>query len=178
MRPYSICILIGIFLLLIGTSSTDTEIIYWTEDYKLTWEDFEGSPRFEYQTISAITSSGIVHYKGCNDGQIIYKIQAYFEKNESWVKNEARTDHHLIHEQIHFDITELHARKLRKALADRSFKCGEEEAFEEFVSNFINNWQNDQQAYDILTYHSMDKKAQKEWYYKVAMELSLLDNYK
>jgi len=171
--------LLSVFLLLFGTSADSPEFIYWTEDYRLSWDDFKGNPAF-YQraSISALTSSGIVHYKGCTDGKIIYKVRSYFEPYESWVKEEARTTHHLAHEQIHFDITELYARKLRKALQEKDFKCGEEFAFERMISKYIKEWQAEQQAYDHTSKHSLNKVAQKEWFYRIAMEISMLDDYK
>lgn len=170
--------LLSVLILGLSSSSDSPDIIYWSEDHRLTWKDFEGQPRFDYESISALTSSGIVHYQGCQDGRIIYKVQAYFEKKESWVKAEALTDHHLRHEQLHFDITELYARKLRKHLTQRSFKCGEEQEFEAFVAASLESWQVEQQAFDVMTRHSMDKEAQKEWYYKVANELLLFEDYK
>lgn len=171
---------VGFLCLVFMTSSTNNtpDIIYWSENQQLQWKDFKGLPKYQYRDISAITSSGIVHYKGCKDGKINYKVQAYFEKKESWVKAEALTKHHLEHEQIHFDITELYARKLRKALSEREFLCGEEAAFEVFVSAVLENWELEQQAYDMMTHHSMDKEQQKEWYYKIAMELALLEDFK
>jgi len=129
---------VGVLLLFMGTSSTTTDTIYWTEDYKLTWNDFKGQPDYNVETISALSSSGLMHAKGCKNNKLDYEILSYFEKRESWVKVEAYTDHHLKHEQIHFDITELYARKLRRALSEQNFKCGQEEAFEYFVSKFIN----------------------------------------
>ena len=176
-KTIAILALVGIILLLTTTSSNSPEVIYWNGDKRLEWTDFMGQPRFDYKDISALTSSGIVHYKGCKDGQIIYKVRAYFEKKESWVKIVARTKHHLEHEQLHFDITELYARKLRKALSEKEYKCGQEEEFEAFVGHFLQDWELSQQKYDMLTRHSMDKAAQKEWVYKIAMELSLLENY-
>ncbi len=169
--------LIGIAFLFFSTSTDNPEVIYWTPEYRLTWDDFQGNPNFSHKNISAITSSGIVHYKGCDDGLIKYKIRSYFEKDHSWVKNEARTPHHLSHEQIHFDITELYARKLRKALKKRQFVCGQEVEFDNFVFAFSQSWQNEQQNYDLLSRHSLEKKQQREWFYRIAMELSLLDDY-
>jgi hypothetical protein len=176
-RLCALFVLVGLFLLFTsGKDNPDT--IYWSESDRLVWDDFEGQPRHDYKGVSALTSSGIVHYKGCKNGKINYKVRAYFEKEESWVKEEARTGHHLIHEQIHFDITELYARKLRKVLSDRSFNCNEEIAFEECVNTFVDNWHHDQQSFDLHSRHSLDKDAQKEWYYRVEMELSLLDDFK
>ncbi|HHS95445.1 MAG TPA: hypothetical protein ENJ45_02565 [Phaeodactylibacter sp.] len=178
LRPIlSLAFLFGIFVLC--TSGKESpEIIYWSDSDRLEWADFAGEPRYDYQSIAALTSSGIVHYKGCENGKIKYKVRAYFEKNESWVKDEARTEHHLIHEQIHFDITELYARKLRKILAERNFSCADEQAFEDCIKAFLDNWQYEQQSFDIYSRHSLDAHAQKEWYYKVEMELSLLNDYK
>jgi len=173
-KKFGIHLLLGLFMLVLGTSADSNEIIYWSPNYKLDWNDFKGQPRFDYQSISALTSSGIVHYKGCKDGEITFKVQAYFEKDESWVKDEARTEHHLSHEQIHFDITELAARRLRKSLKERRFQCGEEAEFETFVSSYLDNWRSEQKAFDLMTRHSLDKEQQDEWFYKINMELSLL----
>lgn len=161
-----------------SVSSTSTDMIYWSEDYKLTWDDFKAQPDFSIKNASALSSSGIVHSKGCKNGIIIYEVLSYFEKNESWVKEEARTDYHLEHEQIHFDITELYARKLRKALSKEKFKCGQEVEFEAFVSQFITNWHQAQHNYDATSQHSIDKEVQAEWTKQVEIELNLLDEFK
>lgn len=176
-RNVSMAMLLGLLMVLFSSNSDSTKIIYWDKNHKLAWTDFEGHPQFGvgYGSFSAMTSSGIMHYTGCKDGQLIYKIQAYFDKDRSWVKDEARTSHHLTHEQIHFDITELSARKLRQALSKRTFKCGEEPEFENFVKAFLDQWQSEQRAFDLMSRHSLDKSQQRQWFYKVAMELSLLE---
>ena len=168
-------VLTGIFFLTSNTSSTD--ILYWSPDHRLTWDDFKGFPSYQHTEISALTASGIVHYKGCQDGFINYKVQAYFERKESWVKSEALTDHHLIHEQIHFDITEIHARKVRKALSQRKFRCGQENEFEIFVAALTDDWQNDQRKYDEETKHSLDEEKQVQWHQHVTSELYQLDDF-
>ena len=171
----SLVLSLGIFFFSSNTNSTD--ILYWNPDYRLTWNDFAGYPAVHQDHISAMTASGIVHYKGCNDGFINYKVQAYFERKESWVKVEALTDHHLTHEQIHFDITELYARKLRKALSERKFKCGEENQFEKFIAGYTDEWQRAQSDYDLETEHSLKPKEQEEWYHNINHELSQLEEY-
>lgn len=174
-------LVVGITALFWGTNATtSTDVIYWTSDYKLTWDDFEGDPNYKhsYKDISAITVSGIVDYRGCEDGKIIYKIKSYFEKKNSWVKMAGRNDHTLEHEQVHFDITELYARKLRKELSERAFVCGQESEFENFVNNFLQGWQNLQEQYDIETGYSNKHQKQHEWIKKIKTDLDLLDTYK
>lgn len=166
-----------ISFLIIGKSNKPSEnVIYWSDDRPLTWSDFQGNPDYNYGDVSALTSSGILHFKGCENGKIIYEIKAYFEKDYSWVKEEALTDHHLQHEQIHFDITELYAKKLKIALDKKVFRCGEEEQFDQFVQDFLMKWQKAQINYDLYTHYSMKHPEQKEWKHKVALELSVFDD--
>jgi len=172
----------GIVVLIIGwglfaSVDSDSDIIYWDGIDRLSWDDFEDDPRMDITDFYALNSSGIIDYKGCEEGIITYKFRAYFEKDESWVKKEAITDYHLAHEQLHFDITELYARKLRKLLSGLEFKCGDEKNFERFVAATLENWYNEQRNYDIMTRHSLNKEQQREWQYRIKMELSLLDNY-
>ncbi len=164
-------------VLILGQSNSQPSTILWNQERKLSWDDFQGQPNYNFEDISALTSSGIVHYKSCEDGKIAYRVQAYFEKKYSWVKQEAYTDHHLQHEQIHFDITELYARKLRKALSKRDYKCGQEAEFDEFVGTFLRKWQKAQIEYDLYSHYSMRPKKQKEWEYRIAMELSVYKKF-
>lgn len=167
-------ILFGLALTLLFSAGTapESEVIYWSADRKLTWADFRGKPDYNYTDVSALTSSGVLHLKGCQDGRIVYKIYAYFEKQQSWVKPEALTQHHLQHEQIHFDITQLYARKLEQALDSEVFACSDGEMFEQFVQDFLQQWQKAQFHYDLYTHYSMRTEQQLEWQQKVATELS------
>lgn len=175
---------IGVSLLLIGllvvtgSNQKGANTIYWSDDRKLTWDDFQGNPDYNYADVSALTSSGIIHLKGCEDGKIIYKIKAYFEKQHSWFKPEAKTNHHLAHEQIHFDITELYARKLEQALAKHDFNCEQQEEFQAVVNEYLGKWQSAQINYDLFTHYSMKRKRQQTWKHRVAMELSLVERNK
>jgi hypothetical protein len=61
-KNFGLQVLLGLSIILFGTSTDSDDVIYWSSDYKLTWDDFEGEPRFDYESISALTSSGIIHY--------------------------------------------------------------------------------------------------------------------
>ena len=137
--------------------------IYWSIDRKLVWSDYQGIADYSHKELSAITSSGIVSSKGCKDGKIDYEIHALFEKDQSWVKPEAYTTYHLKHEQGHFDITEVYARLLEIQLKEHSFVCGEEQEFEEFISEFLEMWEATQRRYDDETHNSMKPDEQGVW---------------
>lgn len=176
--PSNIVILAALIMILVGSSHRDNGMMIWNEDQRLTWDDFQGMPDYNISDVSALTSSGIIHYKGCENGKIIYKVMAYFQKDQSWVKPVAYTDYHLAHEQLHFDITELYARKLRQALAQRDFRCDEEAAFDSFVRDYLMMWQKAQIDYDLNTHHSMKPEQQQEWQHLVAFELSLYPHFR
>lgn len=64
-----------------------------------------------------------------NDSTYYYNILALFSKYESWMV--IRSTDILQHEQIHFDIFELHARKLRKSWLELLRSCHERGAIYE-----------------------------------------------
>ena len=95
----------------------DEETITWNESYKLTWDDFKG-PSDKNSDAVAITASGITFsysIQKANDRVVDFKVNIFthFYPNKSWVKLDRANDHILAHEQLHFDITELHARKFK-----------------------------------------------------------------
>ncbi len=149
----------------------ESSIIYWSEERLLSWDDFQAPPDFEQVPIGALTSSAIEYYTGCKDGKIIYKIQAVFEKDRSWVKEVARTEHHLRHEQVHFNITELYARKLRIELEKRSFTCEQKPQFEALINSYLDEWSDEQYSFDWHTGFSMRPEKQLEWELKVIKAL-------
>ena len=70
----------------------------------------------------------------------------------------------------------MYAQKLKLALDKKGFHCGEEEEFDEFLQEFLMKWQKAQINYDLYTHYSMKRPEQKEWKYKIALELSVFDD--
>lgn len=165
-------------VILMTSANYSTDVIFWNKDQRLSWSDFKGAPRYDLTNMAALTSSGISYYTGCNNGTFKYKIESYFDKQESWVKDDAKDYFRLEHEQIHFDITELFARKLRKLLSQRDFKCYEEMEFRQIVDTFLNNWETEQRIYDINSQYSRDLEVQTEWKKKVEIELEEHEAFK
>jgi hypothetical protein len=155
-------------------SAQDT--IYWQPDYKLTWEDFQGSP----DTISkyrAISNSGIKYHLSINEGSFSTKVSCYFIKTKSWarIKN---SDILLAHEQGHFDIAELFARKLRKAFAGYKFNHQTVSSDFNFLFN-TNEFERDKvdALYDKETNLSQNRDQQLLWNKKIKTDLDSLKKY-
>src|SRR6266436_4042982 len=93
-----------------------TPAIEWSADRKLKWDDYKRKPKdgtgLDTESAVYFTALGV----GCKEGKVVNQVRAVFEPDESWVDPTKKTDQLLKHEQGHFDLAELSARKLRKAL--------------------------------------------------------------
>lgn len=153
--------------------------LLWDDERTLTWDDFSADPDFENEFASALTSSAIKYtYKCGPEGLLTYTVRAEFIKDESWVKFDALTSYHLQHEQVHFDITELYARKIRKALNERFFSCDQRADLDALVRTYLAEWRSFEMLYDHETNHSLLEDEQAKWNAIVPALLADTDQYK
>lgn len=148
--------------------------IEWKEGYKLNWADFQGAP-LEGKSYSAMTCSDLDVKSFKVDNQTQYKVTSSFMKKVSWTKS--KSEKLLAHEQVHFDITELHARLLRKALSDVDRKLSKQE-FKSLVDPVFAQWAEMEKNYDRETRHGLNKDKQAEWEAMVDRRIKALDAYK
>jgi len=157
-----------------------SENIPWQADRTLSWSDFKGdlslSRSFPEENV-ALTSSGIYYKFGFDGYKTYYKVFAFFNPKQSWVKPKKADKNHLKHEQVHFDITELYARKIRKTLSENTFQKHDNKKFENIVKTNISAMEEMQKLYDSETEHSINAEAQKQWNIKIKTELEKLKNY-
>ena len=98
------------------------EVIPWVPERRLTWEDFLCDPKTTSDAVASTSTSLGIAYQ-IERGHLTYTITCHFSKHKSW--GLLKTDYILAHEQGHFDITEVCARKLHKALKEYHFDlCG------------------------------------------------------
>ena len=82
------------------------------------------------------------------------------------------------HEQGHFDITEIFARKMAKAMDDYKFNPRTFRAdLDTIYQQIMKEKEEYQERYDHETDYSRDKKMQAEWLKKIAEELEELDEW-
>jgi predicted secreted Zn-dependent protease len=104
-------------------------------------------------------------------------ISCYYNPNRSWTKSKD-SDYLLAHEQLHFDITELFVRKLRKQLAEFGNDCeGLSKHIEDYYNRNYKEFVAYQDRYDRETKHSLNKEKQQFWEEKVSRELKELKSY-
>lgn len=121
--------LLSFWLLTIITAHVvkqNNDILFWSKSRLLTFADFQGTPDKADTTIQKTSAKEMIHTLGAITKSIdvhlvkertrtVFTIYAGMDKKLSWIKTNNDTTT-LKHEQGHFDICEIYARLLRKAI--------------------------------------------------------------
>jgi hypothetical protein len=162
-------------------SEGDAVKMQWNENRQLTWNDFRGVPDAGDSYVAS-TNSGMsfsFSYKVVNGKTTMeYEILCNFYPELSWFKPNLVSPYILGHEQTHFDISELYARKLRKAMEETSFSNNRKEEVSEIYQNLEKSRQELQTKYDFETDHSNNEPVEIQWRHFVANELKKYDLWK
>jgi hypothetical protein len=157
--------------------------IEWSADRPLAITDFRGkSP--SRSTEASLSWVAIEASWDCDQGKASWQVRAVFDPARSswreanqnlWKRPEdnslmAPKDDGgrsvLAHEQLHFDLTELWARKIRALLSTLPAACktpGGSRVFEPAIADMQHDWQDEQTRYDTETDHGMNAIRQKAW---------------
>jgi len=148
--------------------------IRWSSNYKLSWNDFKKEAP-KNASAAATTASGISYWFSTvgptNNIEIDYSVDTFFYPDESWYQKGLADAHVLGHEQAHFDIAELFARKMRIALASRKFTKNVKAEIKKIYSRTIKDLNAYQKRYDTETNFSRNKEQQRIWELKIEADL-------
>lgn len=157
-----------------ASSAQDT--IYWKSNSKLKWTDFQAIPD-SISSHRAISSLSISYTLTFNDTTFSFRVYARFNKRKSWTKSTG--EGLLSHEQGHFDITELYARKLRQEF--KNYKINRTtiaKDLKEIYNRIIIDRDKMDSLYDIETSFSRNKSKQIYWSKKILTNLDKFELYK
>lgn len=166
---------------LIFCVSQDSPIMRWNPDYKIEWSDFKGKPVLQTTTV-AVTASGITFSFSSkkSDTRLIdynYLVRADFYPEQSWYDEARVTPSILNHERLHFDITELFARKFRQRIESTTFNMNISNQMETIHNSINRELETMQNTYDAQTNNSQNRELQKEWETKIKQQLNKLVHY-
>lgn len=156
----------------------ESDSIKWVEGVKLEWVDFKGGRPFGDLGITKAASAfeilaTCIDFK--EDSIPVFDIEVFFVKSKSW--GILKTDDILRHEQGHFDIAEIYARKLRRIYKEmNNQKKSNVDEYSEAFEKIQNELDLVQKHYDKEVYFI--EENQKKWYEKIAKELEELKEYK
>lgn len=153
----------------------DCDKILWSSKRKLIWDDFRGSPQNIGSIMLAGTYSNInVEYNYLENEIPNYKIECNFIKSKSWtVTDDIRI---LAHEQLHFDISELYTRKIRKSFDSlKNSKNKDIDNYDKIYYSYLAQRDNYDKLYDSQVYGNNIR--QQQWIKKVGAELLRFKKY-
>lgn len=154
----------------------------WSSRRRLQWRDFKKQDNSGADSSeAAVTSTGIKFSAAAPTAfsKADYSVRAYMDCTASWVRHDQQYRADLLgHEQGHFDISELFARKLRQRLKQaglRSFNLNPEggRLFREINRELFRF----QQKYDTETRHGLKQEKQVEWQAQIEKALQELSIY-
>lgn len=147
----------------------------WSHDRMLTWDDFLCQPVHNSDAVALASTTLGISYK-YTGGRFSYNISCSFSKKKSW--GVLKTPYILAHEQAHFDISEVFARKLHEEMRNyRPNFSSVKKDVSAIYSKVIQQEKAFQEMYDKETNHSRRKVKQQEWLERVAQLLEETEAY-
>lgn len=167
-------ILILVFLLPCRSTAQKGEILIYDPGYRLCWNDFLGQPDISENSKGAQISTTLQLKSVKVDfwtGKAKFKALAVMEKENSWVRSNFKNDYVLAHEQVHFDIAYLIARKME----DDINKLRVSISNKKLINSLFDNWHSifilEQKTYDLMT--NGGNNARMQHFYEKKIENAL-----
>lgn len=158
MRTGWSCLLL--FHIAIGACAQD-ELLEWNPFYRLSWSDFAGVPNADSRADAASVVRIVAKpFRFGNSWR--YDVRAYFNRTRSWRRDVS--DNLLSHEQLHFDIAELYARKIRERINElmaQGFR--DPERIQREVEKLLEESNGVDTRYDTETLHGAMHQRQQRW---------------
>jgi hypothetical protein len=155
----------------------------WAKDRPLVPGDFRGTPPAAGGQEGAHTEYTIISGARCTGRTLEFHVTAAVLPAQSWMATELRRSptevaRTLRHEQTHFDISEVYARRIRRKFAEMYDPCSfSEEALQEFSDKLVRDEAKEQSRYDGETNHGRTAGTQADWDRQVAAWLDSLSKY-
>ena len=148
----------------------------WSTRRPLAWSDFQGSPPSEGSE-AAKTSYTLYSAWRCRGAVFEFRVIAGFRPGQSWVKAAVLKDSTqrrtiLRYEQTHFDLAEVHARRMRRAFEDLARPCSQTDSqLSAEADRLTQEEKAEQRRYDVETHHGLLSDQQATWSRDVARRL-------
>ncbi len=127
------------------TAANNSDILYWSQNHPLAFENFKGKPTQSDTTLREASPKMLTHKLGAiiksidvhlltEHNKTTFTIQAGMEQSLSWIKDDGDTAE-LKHEQGHFDICEIYARILRRDIKNAKTLSEAKEIYEKTTAD-------------------------------------------
>lgn len=107
------------------------------------------------------------------------EVSTVFNEDKSWKDVKRINDYVLLHEQKHFDVAEVYARKLRKEIAENIKNSSDfDRKFKSIYNRILKEYQDFQRQYDGETKNGILEDKQSEYNRIIAEGLENYKSYK
>lgn len=154
----------------------------WSAERALAWSNYLGRPD-ETSNAAAVTAYKFSYREECVGDAFTFRVLSQFDQALSWVKPKALVtlsgrSRLLVHEQAHFDLSEVQARKLRRALYQLRTPCSmTSDERKTLVMQHIREDAETQRRYDADTGFGANDMPQRRWVLDIGRELAALADY-
>ena len=152
------------------TAAESDDLIEWNQDTNLKWKDYRfrtiRNPNIKGEmAISGIRISALGYI---NEGVPEFTVKALFVKSNSWTTDSTNVDL-LQHEQLHFDIGELYAQKIRDKIQEMKAEgVTSTKRYRGAIKNLITVFKSYSGQYDRDTEFGTKADRQKDWQARIA----------
>jgi hypothetical protein len=168
--------------------SPPQRLLCWQAGRHLRWADFQApatvlSPADPFFATSAASCAPVLQVIGTKDetGRNSFFVTAALDRSRSWVRDPLapHSERVLAHEQGHFDICELTARRLRQHIT-REYESGRDvfaPVFRQALQRLLDEQASLNMRYDQETAHGLLPVPQQQWQQQLGRELAELAAY-
>ena len=152
------------------------EVIVWSTTRKVDWKDFKAKPEGGALGGARIAISH-TYSIGCRDGVLHARVQAVMVPAMSWVTYRIQASGlaslvGLRHEQLHFDLAEVYARRVRKLLRELPNPCSHtDDELNAMAERVIKEHWDQQRRYEVQTEHGQVERQQTDWDRRITAQL-------
>jgi hypothetical protein len=167
-----------------GTQARDgaREPFAWSPDRPLSWSDYLGRAH-PGGGASAATAYRLAYEEACTDDGFDFRVQTFFEPDRAWVNssvllNNSNSRRLLDHEQAHFDLAEVEARRLRRTLGQLPDACDRPPADRRaLILRHLRDDAETQARYDRETRYGTNDLQQGRWTDDIKKQLASLAKF-
>lgn len=162
-----------------GQTATSNDTLHWQASRPLTWDDFKGEPIEGIGMAGEAFCMNLANFNRPNAfKKTKFTVLAIFDRTKSWIDPEAKAESLLAYFQVMFNIYEVHARYLRKDLAESKFGYDPTPLFQEKYNASMTKLMNQFNQFRRETKMGRDQKKVEEWKLKIEEELDSLASFR
>jgi hypothetical protein len=137
----------------------------------ISYDDFQAKPDNADTAAAWISVTIELGYVPDKQGILKFQSRALMDKSQSWIKLQHRRNNVLVHEQGHFDLAHIIAKKLETNLKDEGYTKDQVPRIEQVYDQFLQLLNDLETQYDRQTKGGLNREQQEKWNEQIQKDL-------